>query len=63
MVTVVTVTIINAKAVHIVSLAGAKAKGNRGRTVRLLSFAYTQTIVRLYANNRAPIPNLICIPV
>ncbi len=58
MVTVVTVTTISAEAVHIVSLAGAKAKGNRDRTIRLSSFAYTQTIVRLYANNCSTIPNL-----
>jgi hypothetical protein len=49
MVTVVTVTTISAEAVHRVSLAGVKAKGKRGRTVNELSFAYTQTIVRLYA--------------
>ena len=55
MVTVVTVTTINAKAVHIVSLAGAIAKGNRGRPVGASSFAYTQTIVRLYANDRSTI--------
>ena len=58
MVTVVTVTTINAEAVHRVSLAGVKAKGKRDRTVTLLSFAYTQTIVRLYANNCSTIPNL-----
>ena len=51
MVTVVTVTTISAEAVHKVSLAGVKAKGKRGRTVNELSFAYTQTIVRLYAND------------
>ena len=51
MVTVVTVTTISAEAVHRVSLAGVKAKGKRGRAVTLLSFAYTQTIVRLYAND------------
>jgi len=50
-VTVVTVTTISAEAVHRVSLAGVKAKGKRGRTVNELSFAYTQTIVRLYAND------------
>ena len=55
-VTVVTVTTINAKAVHIVSLAGAIAKGKRGRTVTLLSFTYTQTIVCLYANDCSTIP-------
>ena len=48
MVTVVTVTTINAKAVHIVSLAGAIAKGNRGKTSRCI-------IVCLYPNDRAPI--------
>ncbi len=57
-VTVVTVTTINAKAVHIVSLAGAIAKGNRGKTARTSSFAYTQTIVRLYTNSCSTIPNL-----
>ena len=60
MVTVVTVTTISAEAVHRVSLAGVKAKGKRGRTVTLLSFAYTQTIVRLYPNDRAPIPKRSC---
>ena len=45
------VTNANAEAVHRVSLAGVKAKGKRGRTVTLLSFAYTQTIVCLYAND------------
>jgi hypothetical protein len=57
MVTVVTVTTISAEAVHRVSLAGVKAKGKRGRTVNELSFAYTQTIVRLYANDCAAVPD------
>ena len=52
------VTNTNAEAVHIVSLAGTKAKGNRGKTARTSSFAYTQTIVRLYANSCSTIPNL-----
>ena len=45
------VTNANAEAVHIVSLAGVKAKGKRGKIVTLLSFAHTQTIVCLYAND------------
>ena len=36
-------------------LAGERPKGKRGRTPTFLSFAYTQTIVRLYPNDRSPI--------
>ena len=37
-------------------LAGEKPKGNRERVGTFPSFAYTQTAVRLYPNNRSPIP-------
>ncbi len=36
-------------------LIGVKAYLRRGFTLSLLSFAYTQTIVRLYSNDRSAI--------
>ena len=41
-------------------LAGERPKGKRGRTPTFLSFAYTQTIVRLYPNDRSPIRKRLC---
>ena len=38
-------------------LAGEDIKGCRERNGTSLLFAYTQTIVRLYANNCVPIPD------
>ena len=39
-------------------LAGAIPKDKKGESIALTSFAYTQTIIRLYANDGAPIPKL-----
>ena len=41
--------------VQILSLAGTSSKLNRYNKPTHLSFAYTQTIIRLYPNSRAPI--------
>ncbi len=65
MVTVVTVTfLIILAAISISSckglvlvLAGEKPKRSREKKALLLSFAYTQTTVCLYANDCAPVPN------
>jgi hypothetical protein len=37
--------------------AGGKPKVNRDRSAFLLSIAYTQTIVLLYANGYSPVPH------
>jgi len=41
-------------------LAGEESKGNRDRTPTFLSFAYTQTIICLYANDHSPIRKRSC---
>ena len=43
---------------EVLRLSGENTKGKRGRDGISPSFAYTQTIVRLYANDCAPIPKL-----
>ena len=42
----------------ILRIAGEEPKVCRERNGIFLPFAYTQTTVRLYANNCSPIPNL-----
>ena len=41
--------------VQILSFAGTSSKVNRYNEPIKISFAYTQTIIRLYPNDRAPI--------
>ena len=62
MVTAVTVTVFLrnlASQGEALGIAGEKPKSNREKDGTFLSFAYTQMIVCLYANDCAPIRNLI----
>ena len=58
MVTVVTVTNTSAFIVRKHLVEREEVLGERYKLVALLLFAYTHTIVRLYPNDCAPIPNL-----